>query len=61
MLRFKPRFRLDGDGSLELVEAPLIPVAQYEAFVRRPEDFLEDEYFLPGGLSGVRHARFPFT
>ena len=61
MLRFKPRFRLDGDGGLELVDAPLIPVDQYEAFVRRPEDFLEGEYFLPGGPSGVRHARFPFT
>ena len=61
MLRFKPRFRLDGHGSLELVDAPLIPVEQYEAFVLRPEDFLEDEYFLPGGLSGLRHARFPFT
>ena len=61
MLRFKPRFRLDGDGNLELVDAPLIPVEQYAAFVRRPEDFLENEYFLPGGPSGVRHARFPFT
>ena len=61
MLRFKPRFRLVEDGSLELVEPPLIPVEQYEAFVQRPEDFLEDEYFLPGGRSGVRHARFPFS
>ena len=60
-LRFKPRFRLDGDGGIELVEAPLIPVEQYGAFVRRPEDFLDDEYFLPGGPAGVRHARFPFT
>ena len=60
-LRFKPRFRLDPDGRLELVDAPLIPVERYAAFVRRPEDFLEDEYFLPGGPSGVRHARFPFT
>ena len=56
---FKPRFVLNS-GSLELVETPIIPRNELEEFFSKPAAYLTNEYFLPGGSSGVQLARFPY-
>jgi hypothetical protein len=58
---FKPRFVLNQKGDLELLPIPAIPEDQYADFARHPERYLEYDYFLPGGRSGMRHLRFPYT
>ena len=56
---FKPRFVLGPRGALENVAIPPIAPADYSKFVSRPEEFLEHEYFAPGGASGTATRRFP--
>jgi hypothetical protein len=60
-LGFKPRFRLNPQGSLELVPLPKFSSDQYEDVVFKPHRFLTDDYFVPGGPSGVTYASFPYT
>lgn len=57
----KPRFILGADGQLELIPLPKFTGAEYNAFIRNPAPDLADEFFLPGGPSGVQALRFPYT
>lgn len=58
---FKPRYIVN-NGDLTLIEIPKISSDQLLDFFSNPEDFLLNEYFLPGGPSGVQHkASFPFS
>ncbi|TVQ74959.1 MAG: hypothetical protein EA380_11780 [Phycisphaeraceae bacterium] len=61
-LSFKPRF-IPGDDADELVLVPLptIPPIEYADFVRRPENFLEHDEFVPGKPNGVLRLRFPYS
>ena len=60
-LGFKPRFVVDREGSLKLVPLPTFTKAQYQEVVWNPSLYLENEYFLPNGPSGITLATFPFT
>jgi hypothetical protein len=56
----KPRFRVDGEGRLVLVPAPVLSPEELADVDRRPE-LLSYEYFRPGGPSGVVALRFPYS
>jgi hypothetical protein len=58
---FKPRFKLEGHGGVELVPMALPGPRDARAFIQSPERFLSDEYFLPGSSAGPVRPRFPFT
>lgn len=60
-LGLKPRFILDSNGELSLVSMPVVSLEEFDEFLARPEDWLHEEFFLPGGASGVSRMRFPFT
>ena len=60
-LSLKPRYILDANGALTLVPLQIATVDKFAKLVERPEDLLQDEFFLPGGASGVTRLRFPFT
>jgi len=60
-LSFKPRFVLDEEGSLDLIPLPEFEASQYKDVVLHPDRYLKHEYFLPGGLSGLTVATFPYT
>lgn len=60
-LSLKPRFTLNTDGELRLVPLQVAGLEEFVKFVERPEDGLQDEFFLPGGASGVARLRFPYT
>jgi hypothetical protein len=60
-LSFKPRFLLEEDGALRLVPVPTFPVGRVAEAYRRPEAFLEHDYFVPGGPAGTHHFAFPYT
>lgn len=57
----KPRFDIDEHGALYLLPLPSFPTDQLEDVIRRPEHYLEDEYFVPGGPAGVVRASFPYS
>jgi hypothetical protein len=59
-LGLKPRFVLAGEG-IRLVPIPHISVEDYADFVRHPEKYLTDEYFLPDGKSGIQAPHFPYV
>jgi len=58
---FKPRFVLDTPGGLELLPMPTPAPDQLQDFLLHPERHLADEYFVPGGDSGLSHMSFPYT
>jgi hypothetical protein len=57
---FKPRF-VDRNGSVELVPTPEIAAADIQRFLKHPALYLTNEYFLPGGPSGVQAIEFPYS
>ena len=57
---FKPRF-IVRDGNLALVAMPDIAPSDIAAFKARPERFLQHDYFLPGGPSGVQAISVPYS
>lgn len=59
---FKPRFKVGAGGALELVpiKAP-DTLEEHEAMAKNPELHFKDDYFVPGGGSGVRTLSFPYT
>jgi hypothetical protein len=57
----KPRFILDSAGQLRLVPLPHLTRENYEDFIKNPDHYLKDDYFLPGGPSGAQKLRFPYT
>ena len=60
-LSFTPRFVVNEAGDLDLIPLPAFSAAQYKDVVSYPAEYLSDEYFLPGGPSGVTVAAFPYT
>ncbi len=60
-LGFKPRFTLNPQGSLELIPLPKFSSDKYSDVVSRPHKYLKDDYFIPGGSSGITYASFPYT
>jgi hypothetical protein len=59
--QIKPRFTLDAQGKLTFVAPPMLSATELQEMVTQPEKHLADEYFLPGGDSGVTYLRFPYT
>ena len=57
----KPRFDIDEHGALYLLPLPSFPTDQLEDVIRRPEHYLKDDYFVPGGPAGVVRASFPYS
>ncbi len=60
-LGFKPRFIISEKEELALIALPAFNISQYEDVVLNPAKYFRNEYFLPGGLSGVTVARFPYS
>jgi hypothetical protein len=56
----KPRFTVDGGGRLVLVPIPELSREEFAEIDRRLE-LLPQEYFRPGGPSGVTALRFPYS
>ncbi len=57
----KPRFALRPGGELEVLPLQVDTPEDFVRFVERPEEHLGDDYFAPGGASGVRRQSFPYT
>jgi hypothetical protein len=57
----KPRFVLDEGGALRLVPLPSPTAAEMHAIEERPEDHLPNEFFVPGGPSGITRRTFPYA
>ena len=57
---FKPRF-VDRNSGVELVPTPEVPASEIQKFLQDPTPYLANEYFLPGGPSGVQEIKFPFS
>jgi len=45
----KPRFITNEKGNLKRIDIPRLGLEDYESFVKRPEQFLKHEFFLPDG------------
>jgi len=56
----KPRFKLKSDG-LEILPLSDLKPENFECYAGSPEKCLTEEYFIPGGNSGVQYLKFPFT
>lgn len=59
-LSFKPRFVVGADGAPTLVPIRAPKEEELKSLWEHPEAFLEQEYFAPGGPSGVEAAGFPY-
>jgi hypothetical protein len=57
---FKPRF-VDRNGGVELVPIPEVAAPDIRRFLKDPALYLANEYFLPGGPSGVQAIKFPYS
>src|SRR5262249_24657299 len=57
---FKPRF-VDRSGGVELVPTPEVAASDIQRFLKDPAIYLANEYFLPGGPSGVQAIEFPYS
>ena len=56
----KPRFTINADGTLRLIDLPAFLESEFRSMVHNPNQYLSYEYFLPGGLSGKQELRFPY-
>lgn len=57
---FKPRF-IDQNGTLAPLPLPEIAPAEISRFLASPALYLDHEYFLPGGDSGLQFISFPYA
>jgi hypothetical protein len=57
---FKPRFVVR-NGDVELVPTPEVAAPDIQKFLTNPALYLANEYFLPGGPSGVQPIEFPYS
>ena len=57
---FKPRFVYRNSG-IALLSTPDIAASDIRTFLDNPARYLADEYFLPGGPSGVQMIEFPYS
>jgi hypothetical protein len=59
---FKPRFALTDTGGLRLISSPRrLAEQEFADWVCYPERHLRDDYFLPGGPTGLRRLSFPYS
>ncbi len=58
---FKPRFRVNDAGSLELIPLPTFTKGQFADLLRDPAKYLPHEYFLPDTPAGPLRFHFPYT
>ncbi len=58
---FKPRYKVDRRGQLELVPIRLPRVGEMRMFLRDPSRVLDEEYFLPNSSSGPVVPGFPYS
>ena len=58
--KFKPRFILQ-DNKLNLISIPKITEQNISDFLLNPHKYLNHEYFIPNGPSGVQYWKFPYT
>ncbi|MHB8622277.1 MAG: hypothetical protein ACYC9J_06210 [Sulfuricaulis sp.] len=59
-LGLKPRFILEGN-QLKLIPLPTLTKTQLLSLGSRAQELLPYDYFAPGGPSGIRTLKFPFT
>jgi hypothetical protein len=58
---FKPRFLAGKNESLRLLP-PLLPTRDtFRKIIAHPENFLQNDAFVPGGHAGVQRFRFPYS
>ena len=57
---FKPRFIIRGE-ELKLVPLPKITIENIYHFLQHPEKYLNNEYFIPNGDSGIQFLKFSYT
>jgi hypothetical protein len=57
---FKPRF-VYKNGAIELVPMPHVAPNDIKDFLANPARYLRNEYFLPGGPSGIQRNAFPYS
>lgn len=60
-LALKPRFIINSKDELQLIPIPDVTEKSFYQISAQPEKYLDQDYFLPGGLSGVQTFRFPYT
>jgi hypothetical protein len=60
-LGFKPRFILDENSLLQLIDLPTFSAKDYPDMLSNPGDYLAHEYFLPGGDTGLVTLGFPYS
>jgi hypothetical protein len=60
-LNFKPRFVLNAANELEQIEIPTFDPAEYVRAITDPKKYLQHEFFLPEGDSGLVRLSFPYT
>lgn len=60
-LGFKPRFILDSNSKLQLIPLQTFTKDEYADVLRKPQNYLKYEYFIPGGPSGIQVLTFPYT
>jgi hypothetical protein len=58
---FKPRFIIGDDDELELVGMPQLTGEEYIDLLYYPENYLQHDFFIPGGPSGMNRQSFPYT
>lgn len=58
--QFKPRYILK-DNELKLIPLPNIPKEKISDYLENPKNFLDYEYFIPNGPSGIQYWKFPYT
>ena len=58
---FKPRFVLNEEDELQLIEMPAFNEQEYADFFIQPDKYLKHDYFVPGGEAGQQFFKFPYT
>ena len=60
-LSFKPRFILDENNLLQLINLPTFNPKDFPDVLSNPSNYLTHEYFLPGGDTGLVSLSFPYS
>ncbi len=58
----KPRLTTDKKGRLEYIKVPKLTESDYENYVRHPETYLKEEFFIPNkGWYSLKKLQFPYS
>jgi len=57
----KPKFIIDKNDELKLIEIPRFETDEYIDVLYNPEQYLSHEFFLPDGPGGAAKLDFPYT